>query len=1018
MLLLTSMLTSAFNIQPAKAAGVTIYIRADGSVDPSSAPILNVENVNYTFTGDIYESIIVERDNIVVDGADYTVYGTGSRIGIDLSYRNNVTVKNVRISTESLSSPGEGIRLYDSSNNTIVGNNITANRLQKSNYGIDLYYSSYNTIVENYITNNSVGIELIFLSNHNVISRNNITKNKYGIFLQSESSDNTLSANHMPANWNNGISVYYSSNNTVSRNNITGNTQWGIELYYSSSNTLCGNNLKDNDGGIYLANSPNNTVSGNNIVSNNWGIPIQSWGQASSSDNLIYHNNFIENALQAQEWNPPSINVWDDGYPSGGNYWSDYEENYPDATEIDDSGIWDTPYVIDENNQDNYPLVNPWTPAPPEEPDDFADMGNVTDEASHNLIGWGAAQGPPENPHISPSGDRTKRYQLLRGDNSVDLMVGEAGVPYFLTAEVEDGYCTDNFEIYVNGEGPIYEYTGKNVGTGPVTVVSHQVLVPAEYITARRVTITFRNTATDDCGLAAVYNVGLTPTPPPKFRIGDWARTTANLNVREGPGLGYTIIDTMSEGILGQIVGGPVEADGFVWWDVDYAVGVRGWSVQNWLQLTEERVPTVDDPEVNYNPDGTPNFYDDPIQIILARAIFGEARNGNEEEGIAVGWVIRNRVENPRWGEYYHDAILQPGQFSSFNPNDPNYPLILNPLSGSPVDDEAWYECYEIAGRILNDEVPDPTDEATHFFSPISQEPPHGPYPVPGTSKVAYYAYWAEPKDGWEILKDDLTYYVTIKNELEWKPLEGIRNWYFMFYRPYILRVRAEMRSPAEFRVYDSQRRVTGLVNGTVVTEIPESVYFENTVTIFFPNDTYQYVVAGTTEGLYGLTVTAVTRQENITFTAIDIPTSPNATHQYSVDLDALSQDEEGVTIQIDYDGDGIFEHTFISDGELNESEYVHAELTYLEAFTTNLPEEVFITDDPDEFDEFKKELIDKIDETLEELDEDKYTESTAKLNDMKEEVIVEDKLQTTTKSGLSVIIDHIISSIETLQQA
>jgi len=47
-------------------------------------------------------------------------------------------------------------------------------------------------------------------------------------------------------------------------------------------------------------------------------------------------------------------NVWDDGAGKG-NYWSDYEDKYPDAEEIE--GIWDTPYVIDENNRDNYPIV-------------------------------------------------------------------------------------------------------------------------------------------------------------------------------------------------------------------------------------------------------------------------------------------------------------------------------------------------------------------------------------------------------------------------------------------------------------------------------------------------------------------------------------------------------------------------------------------------------------------------------------------------------------------------------------
>ncbi|HEX9261603.1 MAG TPA: hypothetical protein VF893_03660, partial [Candidatus Bathyarchaeia archaeon] len=53
-----------------------------------------------------------------------------------------------------------------------------------------------------------------------------------------------------------------------------------------------------------------------------------------------------------------STNVWDDGYPSGGNYWSDYQNRYADAKETDSSGIWNTPYVIDDKNQDRYPLVN------------------------------------------------------------------------------------------------------------------------------------------------------------------------------------------------------------------------------------------------------------------------------------------------------------------------------------------------------------------------------------------------------------------------------------------------------------------------------------------------------------------------------------------------------------------------------------------------------------------------------------------------------------------------------------
>ena len=160
--------------------------------------------------------------------------------------------------------------------------------------------------------------------------------------------------------------------------------------------------------------------------------------------------------------------------------------------------------------------------------DSFADLGNLDDEAVHNLVGWGDAQGPPENPFVSPSGDRTKRYMLLRGDNSLDLAIPQTGVPHLLITEVEDGHCTDNFEIYVNSQGPLYSYTGANVGTGNIAVIRHHVLIPQAYITGPLVTITFRNTATDDCGLAAVYNVGL------QRAAQDEARFVADVTIPDG----------------------------------------------------------------------------------------------------------------------------------------------------------------------------------------------------------------------------------------------------------------------------------------------------------------------------------------------------------------------------------------------------------------------------------------------------------------------------------------------------
>lgn len=125
--------------------------------------------------------------------------------------------------------------------------------------------------------------------------------------------------------------------------------------------------------------------------------------------------------------------------------------------------------------------------------------------------------------------------------------------------------------------------------------------------------------------------------------------------------------------------------------------------------------------------------------------------------------------------------------------------------------------------------------------------------------------------------------------------------------------------SPGELRVYDSQDRVTGLINEVVKEEIPGSIYDEQSkvVAIFPPFNTYRYDVVGTDEGIYELDISFVENDKLAAFTAADISTSPNAVHQYTMDWEALSQGEEGATLQIDADGDSVFEKTIVSDNEL-----------------------------------------------------------------------------------------------------
>ncbi|MDP4010599.1 MAG: cell wall hydrolase [Candidatus Roizmanbacteria bacterium] len=130
-------------------------------------------------------------------------------------------------------------------------------------------------------------------------------------------------------------------------------------------------------------------------------------------------------------------------------------------------------------------------------------------------------------------------------------------------------------------------------------------------------------------------------------------------------------------------------------------------------------IPSVD------NPKWTGDFYDDTDVIILARLIFGEARNQSDEAMTGVAWVIKNRLRANRqyFGKSYHEIILKNDgkyyQFSSFNPNEKdNFPLLIDPLkTKNTIIQKAWFNSYEVALRVISGIGNDPTGGATFFHS-------------------------------------------------------------------------------------------------------------------------------------------------------------------------------------------------------------------------------------------------------------------------------------------------------------
>lgn len=156
----------------------------------------------------------------------------------------------------------------------------------------------------------------------------------------------------------NGVFIEDAFNNTVSKNIITDNNYFGIRLEYASQNKIF-KNLVSNviSDGIMISESSNNQIYENTFKQCSWnGIEIN----PNSFDNKIYHNNILNNSLgNALD---AGNNIWDDNYPPGGNFWSDY-----DGEDADDDGIGDTPYIISGGeNKDRYPLMKPF--GAPEKP--------------------------------------------------------------------------------------------------------------------------------------------------------------------------------------------------------------------------------------------------------------------------------------------------------------------------------------------------------------------------------------------------------------------------------------------------------------------------------------------------------------------------------------------------------------------------------------------------------------------------------------------------------------------------
>jgi parallel beta-helix repeat protein len=299
-------------------------------------------------------TITITTNNVTVTGFTITGSNTGVYITADNCTLTNNNIEDCSKGIHAQKDADQFFQYIDIKNNTITNNNeegilfdgtgtpfifnITGNIITGNGYGVRTVDSYRCLIQNNTITDNNIGVDAA--GTRLDIMNNTLTDN----------TETAITIHNSPTESSDLVRIFY--------NNIQ-NSKQGLNINQDGRKYITANTINNCTTAISFNQNDKtyNTISRNNITNNTNGLAI------TQSNVNIYENNLIDNTHQATIDANSTID-WDS--QQKGNYWSDYTTRYPQATQIDNTGVWNTPYQIDANNTDQYPLVKPYTNTAPD----------------------------------------------------------------------------------------------------------------------------------------------------------------------------------------------------------------------------------------------------------------------------------------------------------------------------------------------------------------------------------------------------------------------------------------------------------------------------------------------------------------------------------------------------------------------------------------------------------------------------------------------------------------------------